>query len=330
MIQTLGALPAGLVRAAGHLVSRSGSNAALLVLIYHRVLARPDPLLPDEPDAAAFAAQMDLIRQNFRIMALREAIHRLSHGSLPRRTVCITFDDGYANNHDIALPILTERQIPATVFVAPGFLSGGRMFNDTIIEAIRRAPPELDLTRERLGHHMLPDNGARVRAISSILPALKYLAPQERLSRAAAIAERVGADLPCNLMMTDEQVRRLSRSGVVDVGAHTMSHPILATLDDETARREICQSKARLEEITGTTVTSFAYPNGAPGRDYTARDVALAREAGFEFAVSTAWGAAAAEFDRHQVPRIAPWDRTALRFALRMVRAYGQRSAALA
>jgi peptidoglycan/xylan/chitin deacetylase (PgdA/CDA1 family) len=317
------------LRQAGTLCSGSGRTAALLVLIYHRVLAVSDPILPDEPDVTAFAAQMDLIRQNFQVLPLADAARQLAGGTLPPRSVCITFDDGYANNCDLALPILAQRGMPATVFVAPGFLSGGRMFNDTVIEAIRRAPVELDLSDLGFGRHVLADPGARVKAIASILPVLKYLPQAERLQRAGAIADRVGADLPTDLMMTEEQVRRLHRSGI-EIGAHTVNHPILANADDDTARREIFTSKQRLEDITGSEVTSFAYPNGGPGRDYSGRDVDLVRQAGFDLAVSTAWGAAPTMRDVMQIPRIAPWDRTAFRFGMRLVRAYRERTASVA
>jgi peptidoglycan/xylan/chitin deacetylase (PgdA/CDA1 family) len=329
MIRALDPVRSALLKTAGAFASGDSDARPLLVLIYHRVLPRADPLLRDEPDAAAFAGQMDLIRQNFNVLPLSAAVERLARRDLPTRAVCITFDDGYANNCEVALPILAERGIPATVFVAPGFLSGGRMFNDTVIEAIRRAPAELDLTDIGLGRCLLPDDDARTAAISRILPVLKYLAPPERLERAATIAERVGAELPSNLMMTAQQVRQLHRSGI-EIGAHTVSHPILAKLDDATARLEIAASKNVLQEIIDAEVTSFAYPNGGPGRDYTARDVALAREAGFHLAVSTAWGAAGPERDPFQLPRIAPWDRSALRFGLRMARAYRQNRGALA
>jgi peptidoglycan/xylan/chitin deacetylase (PgdA/CDA1 family) len=319
-------LQSALLRAAGTVTSSLGASS-LLVLIYHRVLPARDPLLPDEPDAAGFAAQLDVIGSLFTVLPLAEAVRKLRAGQLPARAVCITFDDGYANNCEVALPILKSRGMPATVFVAPGFLSGGRMFNDTVIEALRRAPAELDLTRDGFGRYELPDAAARVRAITSILPVLKYLPQTERVRRAVTIAERVGADLPDDLMMTEEQVRRLHRGGIT-IGAHTVNHPILANVDDATARREIVESKARLEEMIGAPVTTFAYPNGGPARDYTGRDVVLAREAGFEVAVSTAWGAATAAADPLQVPRIAPWDRTALRFGVRMVRAQLERQPA--
>jgi len=324
----LNPLQSVLLRRAGTVTSGLGAGS-LLVLIYHRVLPEPDPLLPDEPDATGFAAQLDVIGSLFNVLPLAEAVRKLRAGQLPARAVCITFDDGYANNCEIALPVLKSRDMPATVFVAPGFLSAGRMFNDTVIEAMRRASGDLDLTSEGFGRYDLPDDSARIRAIAAILPVLKYLPQAERMRRAAAIAERVGAELPDDLMMTEEQVRRLHREGI-GIGAHTVNHPILANVDEATARREIVESKSRLAEMIGAPVTTFAYPNGGPARDYTARDVVLAREAGFDLAVSTAWGAATAATDPLQIPRIAPWDRTAFRFGVRMVRAQMERRPAKA
>src|SRR5215831_728021 len=141
-MNSLSALQSVLVRLLGSLSSSSGRTAALIVLIFHRVLRERDPLLPSEPDATAFIALVRLLAENFNVLPLSDAVARLYDGRLPHRAVCITFDDGYANNHDIALPILAARNLPATVFVAPAFLNGGRMFNDTIIEALRRAPNE--------------------------------------------------------------------------------------------------------------------------------------------------------------------------------------------
>jgi peptidoglycan/xylan/chitin deacetylase (PgdA/CDA1 family) len=328
-VNELSTLESWLIRIGGTLLSRRGKAASLLVMIYHRVLRTPDPMLPSEPDAGVFAAQMDLVGRHFNVLPLREAAARLARGALPPRAVAISFDDGYANNCDVALPILAARRLPATVFIAAGFLNGGRMFNDTVIEAVRRAPPELDLRPQGLEHFHLRDVPARLRAVDAILANCKYLPPEKRLRCAAAITARVGAALPDDLMMTDAQVVRLSRAGI-EIGAHTMNHPILARIDSETARREICASKQRLEDLTGGAVTSFAYPNGKPAQDYNHSHVALVREAGFDVALTTVWGAATAATDRLQMPRIAPWDRDARRYALRMVSAYRQRRFAAA
>jgi peptidoglycan/xylan/chitin deacetylase (PgdA/CDA1 family) len=118
-------------------------------------------------------------------------------------------------------------------------------------------------------------------------------------------------------MMTTEQVRHLHASDM-EIGAHTVTHPILAQLDPERAGSEIRESKTHLEAITGGRVTLFAYPNGKPGRDYRREHVGMVRELGFEAAVSTARGVAHAASDPFQLPRFTPWDRTPGKFLLRL------------
>jgi len=313
-----------LLRLAGTLLSRRGRNASLLVLIFHRVLQERDPLLPNEPDARQFGALVDLIAGNFNILPLREAADRLRRGALPSRAICITFDDGYANNCTVALPILAARRVPATVFVAPGFLNGKRMFNDTILETIRRAPEAIDLTPEGLSPVDFSQGATRLEIWEKLVGKLKYLEPVERLRRVEALAERLGVTPPTDLMMTDDQVRTLHRSGI-EIGAHTMTHPILTRVDAETALREMSDSRRRLEELTGAPVRSFAYPNGRPKQDYDHTHVGLAREAGFDLALTTAWGAATIDSDMLQIPRVAPWDATGLKYGARLANAYRQR-----
>ncbi|MGQ0834939.1 MAG: polysaccharide deacetylase family protein [Gammaproteobacteria bacterium] len=325
----LSGVEAALVRAFGSVVAPGGARGSLLILIFHRVLPVPDPLLPNEPDARLFAAQIDLLRENFRILPLSEGVERLFSGSLPPRAACITLDDGYANNFAVAAPILAARRMPATVFVATGFIGKTRMWNDTVIEAVRNAGVELDLTSIGLGRYTLHDDAARRAAIDVLLDALKYRDPAERAARALAIADRAGGDLPQDVMMNEEQIRALAGRGIA-VGAHTVSHPILARLDEETARREILESRSVLQSITGAPVTAFAYPNGRPLRDYDRLHVEIVRRAGFAAAVSTAWGAAGRGADRFQLPRMMAWDRSARRFAARLLRTYREQRTAAA
>lgn len=317
---------AALVRRLGNLVAPGGLRGSLLVLIFHRVLPKPDPLLPGEPDAAAFTAQMDLIRATCNVLPLAEAVERLYSNSLPERAVCITFDDGYANNLTLAAPILKARGLPATVFVATGFLNGGRMWNDTVIEAVRQAGEVLDLSGIGLGTHRLPDLAARRHAIDAIIGQIKYLDPAERPDKAAAVADRARAQLPTDLMMTDDQVKQLPGEGI-GVGAHTLTHPILTRTAEKDAWREIAGSKTALEGLVGAPVQLFAYPNGRPRRDYERIHVDMVRKAGFSAAVSTAWGAGHRESDRYQLPRVLPWDRSPLRYAARLLRAHREREA---
>lgn len=320
-MKSLPPIQAGLLRAFGNFIAPGGPRGALLVLIYHRVLAQRDPILTDEPTADEFAAQMDIVASTCRVLPLSEAVARLRAGSLPPRAVSITFDDGYANNRELAAPILKRRGIPATIFVATGFVGRGRMWNDTVIEAVRGAGPRLDLGPLGLGAFDLPDAAACIRALEKILPALKYLDPEQRQERADAVADAAGIPRDASPMMSEQQIHELENFGI-EIGAHTVTHPILRSVGADAARREIAASKDTLESITGRRIGLFAYPNGRPGRDYDASHVALVKSCGFDAAVSTAWGAAGREVDRFQIPRMLPWDSSPLKFAARLLRTY--------
>ncbi|MFL6709172.1 MAG: polysaccharide deacetylase family protein [Massilia sp.] len=314
-----GALPALACGALRQIASLGPLKKRLSILIYHRVLAQPDPLFPDEIDAARFDQQLRYLKANFNIISLSQAIEGLKNDSLPTRAACLTFDDGYADNATIALPILQRHGVHATVFVATGFLNGGRMWNDTIIELIRRAPGQIDLGGAGYGRYTLDSVAARRQAIGSLLDQLKYISMDERLRQVEAIAAQVDMRLPDDLMMRTEQVRQLHAAGI-EIGAHTVDHPILARLSAAEARTQIATGKAALEDMIGAPVNLFAYPNGKPGRDYLAEHVAIVKELGFTGAVSTSWGAARLGTDLFQLPRFTPWDRTRLPFTLRLLK----------
>jgi peptidoglycan/xylan/chitin deacetylase (PgdA/CDA1 family) len=120
-------------------LSPGADRARLSILIFHRVLPKADPLFPDEVDAERFDHICAWVRQWFNVLPLPDAARRLREGSLPPRALAITFDDGYADNFDVALPILQRHGLVASFFVATGFIDGGRMWNDTLIESVRRA-----------------------------------------------------------------------------------------------------------------------------------------------------------------------------------------------
>jgi peptidoglycan/xylan/chitin deacetylase (PgdA/CDA1 family) len=276
--------------------------------------------MPDEVDIRTFNAQMSALRACFNVLPLAEAIERLKARALPARAACVSFDDGYADNIGNALPILCRCGIPATFFIATGFLDGGRMWNDTVIEAIRHAPdPVLDLTPIQMGIYPLRDAVERRAAVHTLIPQLKYLPSAERLERVAQIAELSGADLPTNLMMTSQQIRDLHAAGM-EIGGHTVTHPILSCLDMPRAREEIANGKAALEHLIDAPVRLFAYPNGKPRQDYLLDHVNLVKEVGFDAAVSTAWGVAHPGSDYFQLPRFTPWYKDPSWFVLGMLR----------
>lgn len=307
---------------AGGYFSRAGGESRLSILIYHRVLPHPDPYLKGVIDAAAFDAEMSILASSFRVISLHEALRRLDSNSLPGRSVCITFDDGYADNADVALPILQKYGMQATFFIAAGYINGGIMWNDVVLETMRTIDrPALDLKHLGLDIYPVGTLPDRIASANRLIADLKYLSFQSRAEVVSRIIEAAGVALPRDLMMDSNRLLRLDSAGM-EIGGHTLRHPILARSGDEDARHEIHEGKRILEEITGKRLRYFAYPNGKPGTDYTSRHVAMVREAGFSAAVSTARGAAAGGSDRFQLPRYTPWEKNPARFMLQMALNY--------
>ncbi|MGK5052358.1 polysaccharide deacetylase family protein [Janthinobacterium sp. RB2P8] len=295
-------------------------TATLSILIYHRVLARPDPLFPGEVDARLFERQLRLLKRFYAPLPLDEAVHRLQDGSLPPRAACITFDDGYADNAQVALPLLQRHGLHATFFIATGYLDGGQMWNDTVIEAVRHASgPRLDLQEHGLGCLPVASLAQRQAAIATLLGQLKYLPFARRQQLAMQIRRQAGAPAGQAAMLSTAQLRQLQSAGM-GLGAHTVSHPILSTLPEREARLDIANGKRQLESLIQAPVTLFAYPNGKAGRDYGAPHVAMVHSLGFKAAVATDWGVArpGAGLDLLQLPRFTPWDRGRLAFLWRM------------
>lgn len=318
MARPLNALTGPLLRAAVTLLAaRHGGQ--LSILIYHRVLPERDAMRPTEVTASEFKLQMLALREHFRPLPLSEAVRRLREGSLPSRACAVTFDDGYADNADIAVPILRDTGVPACFFIATGYLDGGRMFNDSVLEALRLLPAgTVDLERYGLGQlHLGEEN--RARDAGQLLQRLKYLPPVQRADAVDELVDRVRDHMPDNLMMRSEQLPALVAAGM-EVGAHTVSHPILTRIEPAEARREMSDSRALLQELVSGPVNLFAYPNGRRGDDYDAAHACIARELGFEAAVTTNWGASNRSSDPWQLPRFTPWDREPRRFVARLAR----------
>ncbi|KQZ26058.1 polysaccharide deacetylase [Duganella sp. Root1480D1] len=297
-----------------------GGRRAPAILIYHRVLPQADPLFPGEVYREQFERQLGWLKSRFNVLPLLDAVRLAAQGRLPARSACITFDDGYADNAEVALPVLQQHGLHATFFIATGFLDGGRMWNDTVIETVRRAPGEVfDATPLGLGRHAIDSWDARRKTIGALIGQLKYLPMEQRLQEVGKVASLAGVELPRDLMMSSAQLRKLHGAGM-GIGGHTVNHPILARLPADEARQEIAQGRAALETVLDAPVRVFAYPNGKPGQDYLPEHVAMVREMGFDAAVSTSWGASRGETDWYQLPRFTPWDQGIGKFGLRLAR----------
>jgi peptidoglycan/xylan/chitin deacetylase (PgdA/CDA1 family) len=282
-----------------------------VILTFHHV--RPAPadgfspnrLLEITPDFLETTLKT-LDALGFEIVPLDDVPERLAGPERERPFAALTFDDGYRDNRDYAAPFLARRGAPWTLFVTRDFAQGrGRFWWRELEEGVRR----VDVVR--LDGLELPASTDRekARAFETLYWRLRA-GPETALRDATRrVAEAAGVDVEAlgrDACLSFSELRDLARDPDVTLGAHTLTHPMLAKADAATARREILESKAALEAEIGEPVRHFAYPVGDP-RSAGPREFALAREAGFATAVTTRPGhlfPAHAEH-LHALPRIS-------------------------
>jgi len=321
------------------------------VLLYHRVAAPSvDPWrLSVSPEH--FAEHLAVLRREARPIGLRALSAALRAGqSLPRDGVVVTFDDGYADNLHAARPLLARHDVPATVFVTSGALGTSgfwwdRLARTLLTPGILPSTLSLSVAGRRyevvLGTDAVWDAGAaaghpgwepwgdehptaRHRAYRTFYDALFPLDVTARERALAALPAPPTSDGVDDRPLSRDELRTLADGGLIEIGCHTRTHPVLATLAHEAQRDEIHGARSELQAIVETPVTSFAYPFGRR-RDYDADSVALVREAGFACACSNFDGPVRAGTDAFQLPRfqVRDWDGDGFAAALRAWRAGG-------
>lgn len=219
-----------------------------------------------------------------------------------RPPVAITFDDGYADNFENAWPILQRYKVPATFFIPSGPIETGREF---WWDTLERAFLSDDTTRRLHGRWRVTDPAPtdKHRSFLSLWARMRELHPAQLDVELAELRDRTGPHGPATGgPMSAEQLRSLSRSPLVEVGAHTVSHRRLSAAPEADQREEIGKSKKTLEAICGRPVIAFSYPFG--GRDdYTQRTVDLVRASGYERAYTACAAPVPHDCDAFQVPR---------------------------
>ena len=300
---------------------RKRKTASLLILNYHRVLPEHDPFAIDALSVKEFESQIRLLKAQFHVRSLEDAITALRNGNLARNTMCLTFDDGYRDNYDCAFPILEKYNLPATIFLTTNVIgTKNLLWHDQVLAAFEQTKVKT-LDTPKLGIKNLPlvEKLAKRDAAFLVLEKLKKYAPQQRDEiNAALVAQLKTVSMPHQRMMLNwDEIKTMSNRGI-RFGAHTHSHPILATLDDAAMRDEIITSKNIIEDNLGKSVTTFAYPNGRVG-DYDDRVISILDSAGFDCAVTTNNGINTVDSPHFELSRIAPWDQNSLRFYGRLL-----------
>ena len=296
-----------------------------VILAYHRVgdLARDPFSLSVRPET--FASQLDALRAIAQPVALADV------GTRDTPTFAVTLDDGYADAIEVAEPILTRMELPATLFVASDILTRHEEFWWDRLEHVlldgESAAPALDIeVRGRPLHVDVRTASGRQRALRALNHRLRCLPRAEIDELVAAVAAQVGrSPEPCREHghADADQLVGVAARGIVDVGGHTRSHTMLTALDGGAQRDEIEGSRRALEAVTSRAVRSFAYPFGNPG-SFDASVAAVARRAGYERACINISGRVDRRTDRYLLPRLPVYDWPAERLVAEVGRALEQ------
>jgi len=265
------------------------------ILMYHNF----SPSGSTDPDALSVEGvreQFVYLRRHYRVVPLRQIAEQLAgHRELDARSVALTIDDGRRNCYEFLFPLLKEFRFPATFFVASSFIRGEDwIWTDKVIWLSEQVNPPKDLIRGQL---------------DPVFRSLNLLRPEERSARIEAMAKSAGLSIPPNppqkyASCSWNELREMADAGLVEVGSHTATHPILSSLTDEESWDEITRSRAEIENGMGREVRAFCYPNGMPG-DFRPSQVKQVEKAGYTCSVVAQFGLVQAGSDRFQLPRIA-------------------------
>lgn len=278
----------------------------LSVFRFHKVPSQQDPFSPSDINLAGFSNLLDFIERHFQVLPLSDAVSRLVAGKLGKGGACITFDDGYFTWTTGVVPVLEQRSLPATFFITTGQFFGRPLWHERLANIVRSAKLDfLDTNPFRLPQLPIGTLKEKQVAIKALEYHFRYL-PIVIRDKYLLELEEVSDVQPASLMtMSVQQLREISSKGF-DIGAQTISHPILSLCNAERARLEIGETKETLEGIIGGKVTAFAYPNGRPYVDFTHQHIAMVKEFGYTHALTTQFGAATQDTSIFQIPRFTP------------------------
>lgn len=255
-----------LLSASGHYRRRLADDdfPGVVVLCYHGVQIR------EQSDTCFTTLHVTARELDDQLRFLKETCHPIDlsqwledrvGGVLPRRPVLVTFDDGYRSVLTLGLPLLEKYEIPALVFVASGPVTERRPFwHDAVA---------------------LTDGEDAVESWKAV-PYADWRTHYETIAPPRSVDEN-SAYAP----MTPDDVATLARHPLFEVGGHTTRHAILSRATVDQQREEILSNRETLQGWTGAPVRAFAYPNGRPGRDYTATSVDIVWRAGYRAAFTT-------------------------------------------
>jgi peptidoglycan/xylan/chitin deacetylase (PgdA/CDA1 family) len=278
-----------------------------LVLTLHRVLPENEVKSCYNPylvlSEGSFEKLLVWLLRHFSVVSLKEVLDSATRPAGGKRLCALTFDDGWEDNFRVAFPILQKYSMPATVFVATGYIgSTQRMPEERLSRLWKKAEWEnrLEDLRSDL-ESSLSIASSQNRDISQFGQELKSRSHVSKLDLLARLEQKYGADAAdSSQFMTWDQARCMAHQGIA-FESHTANHKLLAYEKDDDIREELTASRAMIKKELGSFSQVVAYPSGS----FDDRVTRIVQEVGYRGALTTLSGAIRAASDFYRLPRVS-------------------------
>jgi len=279
-------------------LARVASARMARILTYHNFCGDAETI-PGSISVSALRRQLEYLRESFHVVPLSRLVSQIKAGQpLDSHSVVLTIDDGRRNCYQYLFPLLREFRMPATLFVVSSFVEGKSwIWTDKV----------LWLSSHQKTFGVRPDR------LNAIFAHLMRVPPDARDAQIEALGLATGVRIPEKPPVpfapcTWAELREMADSGLVEIGSHTVSHPIMSTLSEQESWLELTESRASLERGLQGRISAFCFPNGKSG-DYQPIHVEQVKAAGYACAALTRPCMVNEKSDPYQLPRIGICDR---------------------
>jgi len=272
-------------------------------LVFHRVVKPTQKHKNYSPpptalDVTVFEEIINIIAKKCYPLSIDEALYKIKRHRLPPKTFVITFDDGYLDNYEIALPILHRYQVPAIIYITSGFIDSSVCPFEYQLASIVSSKKEITFLWSGNAYMWyLNDDKIRSECYHFIKKTLKY-EPNAIRQRALKQLDPEEVYIHSVDFLSKNHLNELSVSPLITLGSHTHYHQVLTAVSQEEAQQDIAKGKQLLERWVGYSIDHFSYPYGS----YNPTIRSLVRNAGFESAVITKPGSMKGK-DQFAIPR---------------------------